>query len=164
NPVLRRIADQDASYKVVAEAIYSLSNVPDDSSFFLFSKLVDMESHNQSVRSAALHALRQLKDERAIPIAIRFAADRSQNEDIRLNAISMLKELGGTDPQAEAVIIQLLNDPNNFIKKKAIDALGQFRSSKALAALKQLAEQPLPDDIRRRVKNAIEKIEWHMKN
>ncbi len=164
NPLLRSIAYHDSSYKVIAEAIYSLANVPDDSSFFVFSRFVHMNSHNDVVRSAAFHSLRQLKDERAIPIALQFAGDRRQAEDIRFNAIAILKEVGSNDPQAEALLIELLNDSNNFIKKKAIDALGQFRSAKALEALKQLANQVLPDDTRRRLKISIEKIERHMQD
>ncbi len=164
NPLLRSIAYQDPSYKVVAEAIYSLSNTPDDSSFFVFSKFTDMDSHNNIVRSAALHALRQLKDERAVPIAVRFAGDRNQDGDIRFSAINILKEIGNNDPEAEAILIQLLRDPNNFIRKKAVDALGQFRSPKALEALKQLSDEPLTDDMRRRLKISIEKIERHLGN
>lgn len=164
NPLFRKIANNDSSYRVVAEALYALSNVPDDSSFVLFKKFVDMDSHNDIVRTAAFHSLRQLKDERAIPIAIRFAIDHSQAEYIRIDALSLLKEIGIGHSEIEPVLIKLLSDKNNFIKKKAIDILGQFKTKTSLNALKKLQDEALPDDVRRRLKISIEKIERELGN
>ncbi len=164
NPLFRKIARQDSSYKVVAEALYALSNTPDDSSFDFFSKFVDKDSHNDIVRTAAFHSLRQLKDERAIPIAVRFAADLSQADYIRVNALSILKEIGTGHMEAESILIKLLSDKNNFIKKKAIDILGQFKTKTSFNALKKLQDEALPDDVRRRLKISIGKIERGLGN
>ena len=164
NPLFRGIANQDSSYKVVAEALYALSNTPDDSSFDFFSKFVDMDSHNDIVRTAAFHSLRQIKDERAVPIAVRFAADLNQADYIRVNALSILKEIGISYPETETVLIKLLADKNNFIKKKAIDILGLFKTRTSLNALKKLQDDALPDDVRRRLKISIDKIERGLGN
>lgn len=159
NRLFRKIASQDSSYKVVAEALYALSNVPDDTSFDFVSKFVDMESHNDVIRMAAFHCLRYLKDERAIPIAIRFARDRSQPEYLRATALSILKETGIGREEVESAVIKLLTDLDNFIKKKAIDILGSFKTDRSLQALKSLQKSTLPDDVRRRLRISIEKIE-----
>ncbi len=164
NPLFRKIAHHDSSYKVVAEVIYALSNTPDDSSFAFFSKFADVDSYNDIIRTAAFHGLRQLKDERVIPIAIRFARDPDQAEYIRINALSILKEINSTDLEVEAITIKLLADKNNFIKKKAIDLLGQFKTKNSLDALKKLQDEALPDDVRRRLKISIEKIERSLGN
>ncbi len=118
-----------------------------------------MESHNDVIRMAAFHCLRYLKDERAIPIAIRFARNRSQPEYLRANALSILKETGIGRGEVESAVIKLLIDPDNFIKKKAIDILGLFKTEKSLQALKALQKSTLPDDVRRRLRISIEKIE-----
>ncbi len=164
NSLLRKIAYHDSSYKVVAEAIYALSSTPDDSSFALFSKFVDVDSYNDAIRTAAFHALRQLKHERAIPIAIRFATDPKQPEYVRVNALSILKEISAITPEVESAVIKLLSDKNNFIKKKAIDLMGQFKTKNSLHALKKLQDEALPDDVRRRLKISIEKIERSLGN
>jgi len=157
--LFREIAENDSSYYVVAEAIYGLSNVPDDSSFEFFSKFVDMDSHNDVIRTAAFHSLRQLKDTRVLPIAMRYAGDRSQPEYLRITALSILKEIGNGNPEVESFAIELLSDSDDFIKKKAIDILGLFKNERSLQALKELQESSLPDDVRRRLKISIEKIE-----
>ncbi len=164
NPLFRKIANNDSSYKVVAEALYALSNVPDDSSFVFFYKFVDIDSYNDVIRTAAFHSLRQLNDERAIPIALRFAVDQQQDEYIRVNALSILKEIGIGHQEVEPVLIRLLSDKNNYIKKKAIDILGQFKTETSLNALKKLQDEALPDDVRRRLKISIEKIERELGN
>lgn len=163
-PLFRKIAQNDSSYKVAAEALYALSNMPDDSSFEFFSNFVDLESHNDVIRTAAFHCLRQLKDERAIPIAIRFAVDQNQVEYIRINALSILKEIGTDHQQVESALISLLLGKNNFVKKKAIDILGQFKTKNSLEALKKLEQEALPDDVRRRLRISIEKIERGLGN
>ncbi len=164
NPLFRKIALRDSSYKVVAEALYALSNVSDDSTFDFISKFVDVDSYNDVIRTAAFHSLGQIKDERSIPIGIRFAGDPNQAEYVRVNALSILKEIGSGHQEVESVLIKLLSDKNNFIKKKAIDILGQFKTTTSLNALKKLQDQSLPDDIRRRLKISIEKIERGLGN
>ncbi|HEX9974355.1 MAG TPA: HEAT repeat domain-containing protein, partial [bacterium] len=159
NPLFRDIARNDSSYRVAAEAIYALSNVPDDSSFEFLSKFVDVESHNDVIRTAAFHSLGQIRDDQAIPIALKFAIDRNQSSALRLNALSMVRELGIGHDEVESSMIDLLADDNNFIKKKAIDILGSFKTEQSLNALKQLQEATLPDDVRRRLRISIEKIE-----
>jgi len=164
NPLFRMIANHDSSYKVVAEALYALSNVTDDSTFYFLSKFVAVESHNDVVRTAAFHSLRHIKDERAIPIAIRFVSDRTQPEYIRANALSILKDVGAGHEEVEAVMIDILKDANNFIMKKAIDILGLFKTENSLKALKKLQDITLPDDVRRRLRISIEKIEQGLAN
>ncbi|UCE04599.1 MAG: HEAT repeat domain-containing protein [bacterium] len=164
NSLFRKIADHDSSYNVVAEATYALSNAIDDSTFDFVSKFIDVDSHNDVIRTAAMHSLRHLKDERAIPIAIRFARDRSQPEYIRANALSILKEIGSGHQEVESLMIKLLSDSSNFVKKKAIDILGLFKTVNSLNALKKLQDEVLPEDVRRRLKISIEKIERGLGN
>jgi len=159
NPLFRAIARSDSSYRVVAEAIYALSSVPDDSSFEFLSKFVAVESHYDVIRTAAFHSLGQIRDDRAIPIAMRFAADGNQPSAIRLNALSMMREIGIGNEEVESSMIDLLSDDNYLIKKKAIDMLGSFKTEQSLRALKNLQESTLPDDVRRRLRISIQKIE-----
>ncbi len=163
NSLLRAIADSASSYKVISNALYALTHVFDDQSFEFFARFVDMDSHNDVVRSAAFHALQRLKDERAVPIAIRFASDSSLKTYRRSSALTMLKECGIGNLQAQSLLIELLKEDDIHIKKKAITILGSFKTEKSLTALRALQNTPLPDDVQRRLRNSIQKIERALK-
>jgi len=159
NPLFRKIAENDSSYKVISAALYALSHVEDEHSFDFFSKFIDMDSHNDIVRSAAFHSLYYLKDERSIPIAIRFASDTTQSNYRRTSALSLLKNVGVGNADVESLLIGLLSDSDRYVKKKAINILGSFKTEQSLSALKQLQETELSADIKRRLRISIEKIE-----
>lgn len=163
NPLFREIAGSDSSYQVVSDAIYALTHVFDEYSFDFFTKFVDMESHNDVIRSAAFHAMQQLKDERAVPIAIRFAGDVSQTTYRRSSALTIIKECGIGNLQAEALLIGLLTDKDKHIQKRAITILGSFKTEKTLHALQALQDSLLPEDIQRRLRISIQKIERALK-
>ncbi|MDZ7262931.1 MAG: M1 family aminopeptidase [candidate division KSB1 bacterium] len=159
NPLFRELARNDSSYNVVADALYALANVPDDSSFDVIKNFLDLDSRQDIVRTAAFHCLSRIKDERAIPLVLRFAMDQTQPAATRSNALSVLREVGGGHADVESSMVALLSDRDPLIQKKAIDILGQFKTTTALQALKQLQELSLPDDVRRRLRTSIQKIE-----
>ena len=159
NPLFRQIAQDDSSYKVIAAALYALSHIEDEFSFDFLSNFIDVDSDNDVVRSAAFHSLYFLKDKRSIPIAFRFAKDTTESNYRRSSALSLLKEIGVGNKDVESFLIHLLDDPDGFIKKKAVEALGSFKTETSLNALKKLNEKELPSDIQRKLKISIEKIE-----
>ena len=158
NPLFRQIAKSDSSYKVIAAALYGLSHVEDEFSFDFLSEYIDVESDREVVASAAFQSIYYLKDKRSIPIAIRFARDTTESKYRRSTALSLLKEIGSDNTEVESVLIDLLNDPDQHIKKKAIEALGSFKTERSLFALKKLSGENLPGDIQRRLQISIEKI------
>ena len=159
NPLFRQIAKNDSSYKVVAASLYALSHINDEFSFDFLSKFVNVESDRDMVSSAAFHSLYYLKDKRSIPIAVRFVQDTTSSNYRRSTALSLLKEIGSENKKVESVLIDLLNDSDQHIKKKAIDALGSFKTEESLAALKKISTNKLPSDIKRRLRISIGKIE-----
>ncbi|MFZ5515838.1 MAG: M1 family aminopeptidase [Candidatus Zhuqueibacterota bacterium] len=158
-PFFRKIARTDSSYTVVANAIYALSHVFDEQSFDFFAQFIDMDSDDDAIRSAAFHALQQLRDERAVPIAVRFAQDSTQSSYRRFSALSLLNDCGIGNARAEQLLIELLAEDDLHLKKKAITILGSFKTEKALNALQSLQSASLPEDIQRRLRISIQKIE-----
>lgn len=158
NQLFRQMAKSDSSYKVVAAALYAPSHIDDEFSFDFLSEFIEVESDRDVVGSAAFQSLYYLKDKRSIPIAIRFARDTTESNYRRSTALSLLKEIGSDNAEVESVLIDLLNDPDHHIKKKAIEALGSFKTERTLFALKKLSGENLPDDILRRAKVSIGKI------
>jgi len=155
----RGIACADSSYTVMANAIYALTHVFDEPSFDFFAQFVDMDSDDDVIRSAAFHALQQLRDERAVPIAVRFAKDSNQSSYRRFSALSLLNDCGIGNSQAENLLIELLSDEDLSLKKKAITILGSFKTEKSLNALRELQSASLPEDLQRRLRISIQKIE-----
>ncbi len=162
NALFRALARNDSSYNVVADALYALANVPDDSSFEVIKGFLEVESRQDVVRTAAFHCLSRIKDERAIPLVLQFAMSPNLPAVTRSNALSVLREIGAGHAEVEASMIALLSDGDPLIQKKAIDILGQFKTTTALQALKQLQESSLPDDVRRRLRASIQKIEQNI--
>ena len=118
-----------------------------------------MDSYNDMIRSAALQGLREIKDKRAIPIAMNIAKDNSEPFPKRYSALKILEDRGTNNDTVEKFLIQLLGDQNDKIKQKVIQILGNFKTESALYALKQLEQEELRDSVRRRLIHAIRKIE-----
>ena len=124
-----------------------------------FNKFIDVDSDNDVVGSAAFHSLYYLKDQRSIPIALRFAADTTESNYRRTSALSLLKEIGVGNENVESFLIHLLDDHDEFIKKKTVEALGSFKTEKSLNALKKIDKKELPSDIQHKLRISIGKIE-----
>ena len=120
---------------------------------------MDMDSDFDIVRSAALHAISFLKDERAVPIAIAVANDTTRTRYQRILALNILKDVGVNNPEVEKILTRLLADSDNRIRRKAIENLGYFNTESALQSLKQLQNENLPHHLKRKLKISIKKIE-----
>ena len=162
NKLFRKIAAQDSSYRVVAAALYALSNVADEFSFNFISRFVNQDSDRDIVRTAALHALLYLKDEQSLPVALSFSRDTTNSSYHRISSLNLLKEIGIGNIKVESLLIELLDDSDRYVRKKSIEILGYFESEKAFSALKNLRNEQLQPDIKRKLDIAIQRIERSM--
>ncbi|MBD3288397.1 hypothetical protein GF337_06295 [candidate division KSB1 bacterium] len=158
-PVFRQLVASDSSYFVRCEALYAMIDYPDSLSFEFLMDFVNQDSFNDMVSTAAFECLRELKDKRALPIARSYAADSLAAFYRRYSALRLIEEIGINDPQVEVLLIGLLNDYDEKIKRKVIQILSNFKTPKTLKALKKFDKQELSDGVRRRLRYAIQKIE-----
>ncbi len=159
NSLFRDIAANDSSYHVTAAALYALSHVEDTHTFDFLKRFIDMDSDQDVVRTAAFHSLYYLKDERIIPIAIKFAGDSNQPLFRRARSVSLLKEIGTGNETAQNMLLDLLDQSDGYLRKKVIDALGAFKNETVLKMLKQFENENLPSDVQHRLRISIRKIE-----
>ena len=155
----KNIATSDSSYWVVTEALYALYKTPDSLSFEFINSFINMESYNDMIQTAAFEGLREIKDKRSIPIALKFAKNTYQAFSKRYSALRLVEDIGIGNNTVEQFLIELLNDPDERIKRKVVQILGDFKTRSALSALKQLEKTELSDSVRRRVISSIKKIE-----
>jgi HEAT repeat protein len=158
-PVFKKLASSDSSYFVQHDALNAMIHYPDSLNFEYLVHFVNQESFNDMVSTAAFECLRELKDKRALPIAQAYAADSLAFFFRRYSALRLIEEIGIGDPVVEQLLIELLYDHDEKIRRKVIQILSNFTSSKTLNALKEYDKQELSDGVRRRLHYAIEKIE-----
>lgn len=114
----------DASVFVEAEAARSLGKVRGEGVFEQLQKMLARESFNDTVRSAALDGLAELRDPRGWKTAL-AAAQYGQPEVARRSAtlaVARLAEVAERKTEAVEAIAQWLRDPMFRVRLAAIDA------------------------------------------
>ncbi len=112
-------------------------------------------------RKMSLYALRNLGlCDPAVLAAVRgaSAADDSQ---VRLAALSFIRQLAGAAPQAVDIVLERLgSDPNHGVRRAAASTLGYLndRSERVLAALREAAEAPHDPSLRKAARQTLAKL------
>lgn len=155
---LLKFAQEDVSYAVRASAIDGLAALKCKEQADAVVALVEYPSHNDQVRNAALRALADFDDARALQLAMKYAAygymDRS-----RPTAISVVGRLAKHD-QSKAVefLIALLDDPEQRAVNAAGAALAETGDRKAEPRLRQMMENSPDPELRVRAKGWVETL------
>ena len=158
---LAPVLEGDESYFVEAEAAKSVGRSRSARAFDLLSQALTKESHNDVIRAMTFEGLGELKDERAVPLALEYCR-YGKHPAARNGAISCLGKLAETSEKQKEVIIDtlidLINDPWLRAQISAISALESIKADKALPHLEQLAESALDGRVRRRSREAMTRI------
>lgn len=157
--LFKKLAFSDSSYFVQHDALNAMIQYPDSLNFEYLVNFLNEKSFNDMVSTAAFECLREMKDKRALPIAQTYAADPLTFFFRRYSALRLIEEIGIGDPETEQLLIELLYDHDEKIRRKVIQILSNFTSPKTIKALKALDKKELSDGLRRRLHYAIEKIE-----
>ncbi len=158
---LAPVLERDESYFVEAEAAKSIGKSKSSKAFDLLKNALNKDSHNDVIRAMAFEGLGELKDERAIALALEYCK-YGKRPAARNGAISCLGKLADSSEKQKEVIIDtlidLINDPWLRTQISAISALESIKADKALSRLEQLAESALDGRVRRRSMEAMTKI------
>jgi aminopeptidase N len=159
---LENVFRTDSSYYAQSEAIESLAEMGASKAYDLCVEALDMASHSEVIRRAALAGFASLNDSRGIDHALYWAAYGRPGHS-RSGAIKALSKLGGTSPDRKSEIrdflVALLDDPSLKIRGGAIYALGELGDRKAIANLKASYEKESHFKLRERARNAIKLLE-----
>jgi len=152
----------DASYHVEAMAAQALGQTRAPRGFDVLSKVaMAKESQNDVIRSQALAGLTELKDERALPIAIEWTK-RGRSNPVRGAATFALGKLGQISDQAKEKaydrLVELLSDDWLRVRLNAIAALIELKLPKSVGELERTRERDLDGRVIRAAREAIARI------
>ena len=152
----------DASYYVEAAAAQALGQTRTAKAFDVLSKVaMAKESQNDAIRAQALTGLTELKDERALPIAIEWTK-RGKSNPIRGAAAFALGKLGQINDEAKEKaydrLVELLPDEWLRVRLNAIAALAELKLPKSVAELERVRARDLDGRVIRAAREAIARI------
>jgi aminopeptidase N len=127
------------SYQVPCEALRVIGKcrTPDASSILL--KHLEVESWNESIRSAAIDGLAALNDESHLPAITKYL-DPGYGFAVRAAAVRAIAKLTRGRSDAVPLLAPLLASPNLLVRLTAVVELGRLGDPKAIPLLAALAE------------------------
>jgi aminopeptidase N len=159
---LTRLTEADPSYYVEASAHAALGKTRSATAFEVLQRGLDKDSQNDVIRASVFEGFANLKDARAVPIAVEWSR-YGRPPYARGSAAAALGKLGEIVPEHEKDDIvdhltQLLDDPWMRTQLAAIEALAELKATKALAALERAAQRELDGRIVRNARVAAQRI------
>ncbi len=158
-PLLTRLAREDLSYFVAAEALRALGRARDRSVAPVLTRaLREVESWNDAVRVGAVEGLGEL-GESGVLATLRARSRYGFPHPSRTAAIRTLARLGRGDTPTLRTLLARTRDPYLRVRLAAIAALGQLGDDRALPRLLRLSEaEDVDGRIRRTAAEAVRAI------
>ncbi|MPZ49015.1 MAG: hypothetical protein GEU75_06860 [Dehalococcoidia bacterium] len=160
---LEKVIDEgDASYYVEAAAASAIGKTRSGRAFAALERSLQKDSMNETIRSSAFDGFAELKDERAVPIALEWSR-YGKPQNVRGAAAAALGKLGEIAPEhvKEDIIdhlIQLLDDGWFRSQQNAIGGLQELKATKALPHLERTAQRALDGRVVRTARLAAKSI------
>lgn len=152
----------DTSYFVEASAAHALGQTRSPKAFDVLAKVaMKKESQNDVIRASALLGFTELKDERALPIALEWTK-RGRSNPVRAAAAMALGKLGQLSDrakdQAHDRLVELLPDAWLRVRLNAIAALAELKDAKTVGELSRTVDRDLDGRVIRSAREAIVRL------
>ena len=160
-PTLIRFAKRDATYTVEAEASEGLGRQsPTDEIVEVLLANTRKSSGRDEIASAAVKALAQLDDPRAVDPAIALAAYGAPvfGRPAAITALGQFGQRESVRDRVRVVLLDLIHDPMFRSQVAALNALGELGDEKAIPALQAFASGSAPEERRDLARRAIDRI------
>jgi aminopeptidase N len=144
---LKDAIEKDSSDFVVATALQALANTKSEEAFDVISSALGRSSYRDVITNGAFTALIQLKEKRAIPLAVKFS-EYGQPVPIRDGAIRFLGEGGKGEDKAFERLSELLKDPSWRTRFQVCKALGKLGDKRAIPLLEAAEKEEAIDHIK----------------
>jgi aminopeptidase N len=131
------VAKEDKSYRAQASALQALGKLKAPGALETLNGAVKTDSPDAFLRNAALRALGELGDDKAVP-ALREWASVGKQIDTRQAAISSLGKLDKTNKEITQQLSGYLMEPHFPVRISSIFALGARGDASAIPALEAL--------------------------
>ena len=159
--ILTEVARSETSPYVRAAAARGVGRVHADGAWETLTALLDVDSHRETLRLAALDGLAALGDRRAIPVATKMLPynwKRGDHHLMRQAALNLLTALAPDEPETHAAIVRLLDDPFFRMRTWAAEAAGKFVVRSAEPRLKAMADGDPDGGAKAAAKAALDRI------
>lgn len=153
----RKVYESDRSPVTTAEAAYAVGRIQGQGAREFLERALHRDSDQDVVRRFALAGLRDLRDRQAWDIAAEWA-QYGKPTLTRVVAIEAFSRLGPREEKTAELLIALLDDPNVFVRQRAIQELGQGRFQGAREALTRMAQREVHSTTRRAVQRALQRL------
>ncbi len=131
----------DQSYAVIKAAAFGLGTTRSPEAYDPLVKLLDVPSWRDNIRASALAGLGELKDKRALDMALKYAARGNANQ-VRGAALKLLGKIGRDNPKAFSLIAETANkafESDDFnLATAAGEALVSLGEPRGLEILEQI--------------------------
>ncbi len=158
---LIELLEGDESYYVAATAARSLGKTRSSQAFEALKRALERDSHNEVIRAGALEGMAELREERAVPVALEWTS-RGRHQSVRAGAIAALEKLGSEldspKNQIRERLVELLDDPWLRVKTSAVSALSRMEDHRAITPLQRLVDRELDGRVVRMTREAINSI------
>ena len=158
---LERVLDEgDPSYYVEADAAAALAKTRSPRAFAALERALEKESHNEVIRVRTFAGFGELRDERALPIAIDWTR-YGRPPQARDAAAACLGKLGHYVERKEPALdrlVELLDDPSLRTRLASVGALQELDEDRAIPALERLAARELDGRVVRRCREVIARL------
>jgi HEAT repeat protein len=151
----------DANSYVKAAAARAIGRLHAEGAFETLKALLAVDSHRETVRSAAFDGMKALGDRRAIPLARQHLAydwKRGDHHGMRRAALDLLLALAPDEPETHADVVRLLSDENHRMRGWAAEAAGSYRVRAAKPRLEALSASDPDGGVKAAAKKALERL------
>ncbi len=155
---IARFAASDPSSKVEASATKALGNVRSFDAQDLLVENADKESFQFQIRIAAIEALAERNDPKAVEVAMKYAS-YGRHDRVRSAAIRSLGRIARdnllTRDEVRTALIRWLTDPQDRVVRASIEALGDVGDAESKAALRQRMDGAIKPQLYYRAVDAL---------
>jgi aminopeptidase N len=155
---------RDASYFVEAESAAAMARTRSPRAFERLREAMQRPSYLDAIASSCLQGFAELRDERAIELAL-DAARYGRPVVGRRAAISTLGSLGaehhGRRRQIRETLCELLDDPDFRARIAAVEALRVLGDADAIGRLERAVTADLDGRVRRRAREVARALDTH---
>ncbi len=135
--ILKSILEKDDSYAAEAAAAESLAKIKAPDAFETLKKKLATHPY-RTVANGIYSAFNTLEDKNAVPLALEDSA-YGKPDTLRFAAINTLSHLGQGNKDVYKRLIEITEDPNVFMRSRAIRALGSLKDPEVLPKLEEIA-------------------------
>lgn len=163
---LRDVIKNEQSYYVIASAVNSLASIDSVNKMEVIENALQMDSHQEVIRTTALRRLSDFKgtslEKEAIKILKRYSL-RGNHPSVRITAISTLSLFADKDPSIKDFIFGMVNTPEFFVRMVVYNVLGNIGDEKILDYLKSAEKIETDGRMLQAIWDAISRLESKVK-